>query len=205
MLQVDEILSILVAAKARPELLAPIELAGWSDCGRLAALELPALWSAVVLLVCELVLGMPVLAPVLVAPVWAVVVPEAVVLPVPVVEAEVLGVEVVLDGVLGVVVVVAPVLDWVWTLPLGVDVVVVVGWFVVTVVDGVLAEVVPLVAPGWLPAVVAGPEVLAPGAVELVLPVVEAVPVWAAVPDAVVLLPGIVLLAEVLGVELVLP
>jgi hypothetical protein len=128
----------------------------------------------VVLLVCELVLGTPVLAPVLVAPVGAVV------------EAEVLGVVEVLDGVLGVVVVVAPALDWVWTVPLGVAVVVVVGWLVVVVVLGARAEAVPLELG------------VVPGAVALVLPVVEAVPVWVAAPDAVVLLPGVALL----GVEL---
>lgn len=113
-----------------------------------------------VLLVCELVLGTPVLAPVLVEPVG--VLEGVAVLAVP------LGVEVAL------------------TVPLGV--------VAEAVVLGVLVEAVALALGALL--------ALVPGAEALVLPVVEAVPVWLEAPEAVALLPGAVLLAEVLGVEL---
>jgi hypothetical protein len=41
MSQVDEILSTVVAEKTPPAWLPPMELGGWSDCGRFAAPELP--------------------------------------------------------------------------------------------------------------------------------------------------------------------
>lgn len=146
------------------------------------------LCSAPVALVCELVAGMPVLVPVAVVPVCAVVVlgvVEAVAVPLgvaavgAVAEAVAVPLGVVVEAeVLGVVEAVA------LTLPVALGVVVV------------------------LPAVVAGPvaEADVPGAEALVLPVAEAVPVWDDAPEAVVVLPGAVddvlgmLEAEVLGV-----
>jgi hypothetical protein len=116
----------------------------------------------VVLLVCELVLGTPVLAPVVVEPV------------VPV-----------LDGVVAV------------AEPLGVE-------EALTVPLGVLAEAVVLGVLVEAVALVLGVLALVPGAEALVLPVVEAVPVWLDAPEGVVLLPGVVALAVVLGAELVL-
>ena len=138
-------------------------------------------------LVCELVAGMPVLVPVLVVPVWAVVVlgaeeADVVLLMSPVAEPVVEAV------VLGVVDEVEPVAD-------------VLGMVLEAEVLGVVADVLPLTLPVALgvvelPAVVAGPldvvEAEVPGAEALVLPVVEAVPVCEAVPEAVVVLPGFV-------------
>lgn len=136
-------------------------------------------------LVCELVAGTPVLVPALVVPVWAVVVlgaveDEAVLLMSPVAEPVVEAL------VLGVVDEVEPVAEGL-------------GVVLEAEVLGVVAEVLPLTLPValgvvLLPAVVAGPVVEAevPGAEALVLPVVEAVPVCDAVPEAVVVLPGFV-------------
>jgi hypothetical protein len=136
---------------------------------------------ALVLLVCELVAGMPVLVPAVVLPVCAVVVLGAVeadavlfMSPVaePVVEAVVLGV---VDEVEPVADVLGVVLE---AEVLGVVV------EAVPLTPAPVVEAVPLVeALGLvvLPAVVAGPLVVAeadvPGAEALVLPVVEAVPV----------------------------
>lgn len=157
------------------------------------ALEFAAVFcEAFEALVCELVAGMPVLVPAAVVPVWAVVVLGAVeedalllMSPVaePVVEAVVLGVVLEVD-VLGVVLeaeVLGVVVEAVPLTP-------------APVVEAVpLAEVLGVVV---LPAVVAGPLVVVeaevPGAEALVLPVAEAVPVCAAGPEAVVVLPGFV-------------
>lgn len=146
------------------------------------ALEFAAVFcDALEALVCELVAGTPVLVPVLVVPVWAVVVlgaeeADVVLLMSPVAEPVVEAV------VLGVVLEVEPA-----------------GVVVEAEVLGVVADVLPLTLPVALgvvelPAVVAGPVVEAevPGAEALVLPVVEAVPVCDAVPEAVVVLPGAV-------------
>ena len=133
-------------------------------------------WDALLALVCELVAGMPVLVPAAVVPVWAVVVLGVV---------EVADVELLMSPVLVVEVELGVVLE--------------------AEVLGVVVEAVLLMLPVALgvvvlPAVVEGPvaEAEVPGAEALVLLAVEAVPVWADVPAAVVVLPGVA--DEALGV-----
>jgi hypothetical protein len=92
-----------------------------------------------------------------------------------------------------------PVLDGVVAVaePLGVE-------EALTVPLGVVAEAVVLGVLVEAVALVLGVLALVPGAEALVLPVVEAVPVWLDAPEGVVLLPGVVALAVVLGAELAL-